>query len=91
MLVQHLANLTNWNVNTIRWESRNITTQPGEIDDRKSKAISFEVNADMNITANHFHISIKERSFFVWSICFYKLKNRWKGIFKAMRIHVQVE
>ena len=44
------------NVNTVRWESRNITTQPGEIDDRKSKVIAFVVNAGMNITVNNFYI-----------------------------------
>ena len=44
------------NVNTIRWESRNITTQPGENDDRKSDVIAFVVNAGMNITANNFNI-----------------------------------
>ena len=43
------------NVNTIRWESRNITTQPGEIDDRKSEVIAFVVNAGMNINANNFN------------------------------------
>ena len=40
------------NVNTVRWESRIITTQPGEIDDRKSEVIVFVVNAGMNITVN---------------------------------------
>ena len=44
------------NVNTIRWESRNSTTQPGEIDDKKSEAIAFVVNAGMSITANNFYI-----------------------------------
>ena len=38
------------NENTIRWESRNITTQPGEINDRKSEVIAFVLNAGMNIT-----------------------------------------
>ena len=37
------------NVNTVRWESWNITTQPGGIDDRKSEVIVFVVNADVNI------------------------------------------
>ena len=56
--MQHLANLTNQlrNVNTVRWESRNITTQPGEIDDRKSEVIVFVVNAGMNSTINNFYI-----------------------------------
>ena len=31
----------------------------------------------MNITANNFYIWIKERSFFVWSICFIQLKFHW--------------
>ena len=44
------------NVNTERWESRKITTQPGEIDDRKSEVIALFVNAGMNITANNFYI-----------------------------------
>ena len=48
------------NVNTIGWESRNITTQPGEIDNRKSEVIAFVVNAGMNITANNFYIQINE-------------------------------
>ena len=39
------------NVNTLRMESRNITTEPGEIDDRKSEVITLFVNAGMNITA----------------------------------------
>ena len=34
----------------------NITTQPGEIDDRKSEVIAFVVNASMKITANDFYI-----------------------------------
>ena len=42
--------------NTVRWESRNITTQSGEIDDRESEVFVFVVNAGMNITANTFYI-----------------------------------
>ena len=38
------------NVNTIQLESMNITTQPGNIDDRKSEVIASVVNAGMNIT-----------------------------------------
>ena len=41
------------NVNIVRWESWNITAQPGEIDDRKSEVIVFVVNSCMNITANN--------------------------------------
>ena len=51
----------------------NITTQPGEID---ASFIVFVVNTGMNITANNFYILIKERSFFVWRICFVQLKFR---------------
>ena len=48
------------NVKTIRWESRNITTQPGEIDDRKSKVNAFVLNAGINIATITF-----KRSFFI--------------------------
>ena len=34
------------NVNTVRRESRNVTTQPWEINDRKSEVIAFVVNAE---------------------------------------------
>ena len=44
------------NVNTLRWESTDITTQPGEIDYRKSGVIAFVVNAGMNLTSNNFYI-----------------------------------
>ena len=44
------------NVNTVRWESRDVTTQPWEINDRKSKVIAFVVNAGMNVTTNNFYI-----------------------------------
>ena len=37
-------------------ESRDITTQPGEIEDRKSEVIAFVINAGMNITADNFNI-----------------------------------
>ena len=46
------------NVNTVRWESWNVTTQPWEIHDRKSEIIAFVVNAGMNVTANYFYILI---------------------------------
>ena len=44
------------NVNTVGWESWNVTTQPWEINDRKSEVIAFVVNAGMNVTANNFNI-----------------------------------
>ena len=33
-----------------------LTTQPGEIDDRKSEVTTFVVNAGMNVTSNNFYI-----------------------------------
>ena len=42
------------NVNTVGWESWNVTTQPWEINNRKSEVIAFVVNAGMNVTANNF-------------------------------------
>ena len=44
------------NENTLRWESRNITTQQGEIHDRESEIIAFVVQAGMKFTANNFFI-----------------------------------
>ena len=44
------------NVNTVRWESGNVTAQPLEINNRKSEVIAFVVNAGMNVTANNFYI-----------------------------------
>ena len=44
------------NVNTVRWESGNVTTQPGESNNRKSEVITFVVNAGMNVNANNFNI-----------------------------------
>ena len=41
------------NGNTIRSESRNVTTQPVETDKRKSEVIAFVVNAGVNVTANN--------------------------------------
>ena len=43
------------NVNTVRWESGNVTTQPWEINNRKFEVIAFVVNAGMNVTANNFY------------------------------------
>ena len=44
------------NVNTVRWESWNVTTQPWEINDWKSEVIAFVLNAGMNVTTNNFYI-----------------------------------
>ena len=44
------------NINTVGWESRNVTTQPRGIDDRKSEVIAFVINDGMNATANTFYI-----------------------------------
>ena len=44
------------NVNTVRWESWNVTAQPWEINNRQSEVIAFVVNAGMNVTANDFYV-----------------------------------
>ena len=44
------------NENTVRWKSLNVTTQPWEINDRKSEVIAFVVIAGMNVTANNCYI-----------------------------------
>ena len=44
------------NVNTVRWESGNVTTQPWEINNRKSIVIAFVVNAGITVTTNNFNI-----------------------------------
>ena len=53
------------NVNTVRWESANVTTEPWEINNRKSEVIAFVVNAGMNVNANNLNIQIQQRSLFV--------------------------
>ena len=76
-------------VNTVRWESGNVTTQPLEINNRTSDVIAFVVNACMNVTANNFYIWIQERSFFDWSICYIKLKFCWiyiRNMFVKFRV-----
>ena len=44
------------NVNTVRWEAWNVTTQPWEINNRESEVMAFVVNAGMNVTANNIYI-----------------------------------
>ena len=44
------------NVNTVRWESGNVSTQPWENNNRESEIIALVVNAGMNVTANNFNI-----------------------------------
>ena len=44
------------NVNTVRWESGKVITQPWEINKRKFEVIAFVVNAGMKVTANNFYI-----------------------------------
>ena len=51
------------NVNTVQWESGNVTTQPWEIDN--TEVIAFVVKAGRNVTANVFYIDIQKRSFLV--------------------------
>ena len=46
------------NVNTVGWESWNVTTQPWEIKNRKSEVIAFVVNAGMNIHLNQITLSL---------------------------------
>ena len=70
MLVQHLTNLTNCDMYTVRWESWNVATQPWKIKERNYEVIAFVVNACMEVTTNAFYIQIQERSSFVRSICF---------------------
>ena len=41
--------------NTVELESINITTQPGNIDNRKYEVIAFFVNTGMNIAASNFY------------------------------------
>ena len=41
------------NVNTVRWESGNVNTQPWEINNRKPEVIAFVVNAGMNVTTTY--------------------------------------
>ena len=43
-------------VNTVRWESGNVTAQPWDIHNRKSEVMAFVVNAGMNVTANNYYI-----------------------------------
>ena len=47
------------NVNSVQCESRNMTTQPRELHDRKSEVIAFVINAGMNITANNFVFKLR--------------------------------
>ena len=44
------------NVNTVAWDSRNITTQSGKINYKESEVIAFVVNAGVNIITNNFDI-----------------------------------
>ena len=44
------------NVYTVRLESRTVTTQLREIDDRQFEVITFFVNAGMNVPANNIYI-----------------------------------
>ena len=43
-------------INTVRWESGNVTAQSWEINNRKSEVITLVVNAGMNVTANNLYI-----------------------------------
>ena len=66
--------------NTVWREPRNITTQPGDINYRKSKVIAFVVTLVwilLPITLAFKYMNKKDVSFFVGSICFIKLKFSW--------------
>ena len=56
MEIQNASTTPNKSVNTVRWESGNVTTQAWVINNRKFKVIAFVVNACMNATANNFYI-----------------------------------
>ena len=43
-------------INSVWWESRIITTQPGEINYRKPEFIAFVVNVCVNIPTNTFDV-----------------------------------
>ena len=49
-----------WNIDTVGWKSRDITAQPGEIYNRKSKLIEFVVNACMNISSTNLKFKSKK-------------------------------
>ena len=51
------------NINTVRRESGNVTTQPWGINNRKSEVIAFLVNAGINVTANNFLYSNLRKKF----------------------------
>ena len=44
------------NANTVRGEPGYVTTQPWEINNRKSEVSAFVGNVCMNVTANNFYI-----------------------------------
>ena len=54
------------NVNTVRRESGNVTTQPWEINNGKSEVSAFVVNTGMNVTANKVHIYIFKNKYGEW-------------------------
>ena len=56
-------------VNTARWDSWNVTTQPWEINDRKSEVAAFVVNAGMNVTTNKSKKEVSLAEVFALSNC----------------------
>ena len=60
------------NINTIWWESRNITTQPGEINTRESKV--FVAYASVNFPANYFYILTKKKDTSCQKYLLYSIK-----------------
>ena len=78
MLVQHLANQTNCEMQIPY--GGNLGTSPhnqGILTIGNPKSIAFVVSAGVNITANNFYFQIQEKCFFVRSICFIQLNFSW--------------
>ena len=64
------------NVNTVRWESGNIASQPGEIDEKKCEVTAFVVNAGMNVIGNNFHLNQGEKFLYLkYLFCLRYIRN----------------
>ena len=61
---------------TVRWECRNISTQPREIDDTNSEVIGLVVNACRNVIANTFlYLNLGEKKFVCLKYVLYSTEN----------------
>ena len=58
------------NLKPVQWEFRNISTQPLEINDKKSETIAFVINSGIKVTANNFYIckEIRNKGVTLWDI-----------------------